>query len=244
VPHDFANAPQALVALVEVRDARRPVTAAFAAAWFRGLALLLPLFSVGCALTGQPRAPSTVAAPVASSRDPFREPGLGFERIALRRFRLSLEVPDPKGWRPERGPSRFVRLEHPATASSLAVRAWLEVERMTPKSCEEAARLFRELPKGGELLAREPRVVAGFESEVRVGLRPASAATPTSVEGYVTAFGARGRACLAFSFVTRGDGVDARRAVEERLALFDERTLAALRPEGFDEDALRESSTR
>lgn len=115
---------------------------------------------------------------------------------------------------------------------------------MTPKSCEESARLFRELPKGGELLAREPRVVAGFDSEVRVAVGPTGRAPPTTVEGYVTAFGARGRACLAFAFVTRSGGSDARRIVEERLALFDERTLGALRPEGFDEGALRESTSR
>ena len=209
-----------------------------------GLVSLAAGLAIGCAAPSLTTSPTNASAVPAPSRDPFREAGLGFERIALRRFRLSLEVPDPKGWRPERGPSRFVRLEHPATTSSLAVRAWVELDRMTPKSCEESARLFRELPKGGELLAREPRLVAGFDAEVRVGVRPIGVAPTTSAEGYVTAFGARGRACLAFAFVTRATGSDARRIVEDRLALFDERTLGGLRPEGFDEDALREPTPR
>lgn len=197
----------------------------------------LALALAGCA----PRtAPAVAPAPVAVARDPFRESNLTFERVALRRYRLSLEIPDPKGWRPERGVSRFARLDHDVTGSTLVVRTWLEQGLMTAKGCEEGARLFREFPRGGEVLASERRVVAGFDAAVRVAVE----AKASDATGYVTAFGSRGRACLAFAFSTRAAGADARLAVEERLALFDERTLAALRPDGFDEDALRELAPR
>ncbi|MBM4375983.1 MAG: hypothetical protein FJ095_12935 [Deltaproteobacteria bacterium] len=242
MPHELAGDGPAVRG--DSTAARRGPQSSLLGPVLGGLVSLAAGLAIGCGTSSQPSTPIDAATATAPSRDPFREAGLGFERIALRRLRLSLEVPDPKGWRPVRGPSRFVRLEHSATTSSLVVRVWLEVNRMTPKSCEESARLFRELPKGGELLAREPRLVAGFDSEVRVGVRPIGVAPATSVEGYVTAFGARGRACLAFAFVTRAEGSDARRIVEDRLALFDERTLAGLRPEGFDEDALRESTPR
>lgn len=81
--------------------AAHPAVGAFVVV--RGFVCLVSLaagLTIGCGTSSQPSPPIDAATATAPSRDPFREAGLGFERIALRRLRLSLEVPDPKGWRP------------------------------------------------------------------------------------------------------------------------------------------------
>lgn len=193
----------------------------FAAA---GLGALLQV--LGCA--HPERIPASVSAPVvplAPGTDPLREPTTRFERVVLRRMRLSLPIPDPAGWKPIPGRSRFVQLAHEGTRSSIVVGTSLENERVDARRCEDNARLYRDFPRGGERLSEEKRTIAGFDSVLRVAVLPGS--TP---RGYLTAFGVKGRHCLTFAFVTEAAGPDARQAVEERLALIDQRTLNAIIP--------------
>ena len=178
----------------------------------------------GCTAARDGGLPSNVAQKPRARVDTLRDPATKFERLALKRFRLSLELPDASGWHPARKKSRFVELDHEATGSTLVVRSWLSNDRMIPATCEADARLYREFPRGGELLSTEHRRIAEFESEVRDAV--SLGARPT---GYVTAFGARGRTCFAFAFTTEASGPDARAAIDERLALTEQRTLATLR---------------
>ena len=201
-----------------------------------------------CACSSTPNAPVRPALAPAPSKDERGSPETKFERVALKRFRLSIELPDGAAWHPVRKKSRFLELEHAASGSSLLVRSWLASDRMSAASCEAEARLYREFPRGGELLSSERRGIAAYDAEVRVGLlspvtQPETGAAPQAprVQGYVTAFGARGRGCLAISFTTEASGPLARTKVEDRLALVDERTLSTLRPLEALSPALRES---
>ncbi len=168
----------------------------------------------------QPSATSAEGAP------PFPSSGGGkpFDRVLVRRFQLSVEMPDPAGWHPVRAKSQFVELEHPATGSHLVVRAWFESENMTRQACEERARRARELPAGDVVVRETAAVPDGFDTELTVGTKAAA-----SVHGYLTAFGSRARHCFAFAFSTEHGGRDAARIVEARLAVMRERTLGTLR---------------
>ncbi len=166
-----------------------------------------------------------------------REPWSSFQRVALMRFGLSVELPDRAGWHGLRKKkSRFSQLDHPATGSMLVVSSWLASERMTPATCETEARLYRDFPRAGEVLSHGPRELAGFDVNVQVGVLspvpPSATKGPAPlphVEGYITAFGAHVRTCLAFAFTTAASGPDARATIEDLLALMDQRTVTTLR---------------
>jgi hypothetical protein len=155
---------------------------------------------------------------------------LTFARITLRRFQLEVQVPDPDGWHPVRGKSRFVELTHQGSSSRLLLRAWFEREVMDRKRCEEAARLYRDLPNGGQLLSRATASVPeGFDTEVVAAMIPGA-----PVRGYLTAFGARARHCFALSFTSDGPSSQ---IIEERIAVIDRRTVGTIRVlSGIDSD--------
>jgi len=197
--------------------------------------LLGAAHAVGC----QAPAPAAAPAPVAVQADRLGDPRAKMDRVVVRRFRLRIELPDPTGWRPRKERSRFLLLDHADTGSSLALRTWLEYDRMTARTCEQNARLFRELPRGGEPLLRERRAIAGFDAEVMVAVEPGEV-----TRGHVTAFGAKGRMCLAFAFSTEARGPLRRQVVEDRLAMLDERTLTRLAPVSGEDDVAREDDLR
>jgi hypothetical protein len=199
--------------------------------------LLLAALAPGCRASAPPAA--TVPNPVVDKADRLGDPRTTFERVALRRFRLGIELPDPSGWHPRKEKSRFALLDHAETGSELAVRSWLEYERVSSQTCEASARLFRDLPRGGDVLLRERRAIAGFDAEVTVAVLPGEA-----MRGYVTAFGFRGRTCFAFAFRTEARGADRRQTIEARLAMIDERTLNRIASIDGDDDLLREPPAR
>ncbi len=182
---------------------------------------------LGCSAPPPPsEVPTAKSASVALSRAAFGPTGpKAFARIAIKRFQLDVELPDPDGWHPVRGKSRFVELTH-VSGSRLLLRTWFDDDNMDRRRCEAGARLYRDLPRGGEILAREPLATPeGFDTEVVVGRTPGP-----PPQSYLNAFGARARRCFAFSFAT-----DA--AADDRIALIRERTLGTLRlTSGIDID--------
>ncbi len=151
-----------------------------------------------------------------------------FARVKLKRFDLSISIPDPAGWKVRRERSRFALLDHPETASSLVLRLWLESENMSRKRCEERARLWRDLPKRGQAISnRSIDVPRGFDTQVDVGFSASKPGEPLT--GYVMAFGAWARRCFAFAYTTSATGADAEQKIGDRLALVQGRTLEAMR---------------
>jgi hypothetical protein len=172
-----------------------------------------------------PPQPSVTAT--AALAEPFGvSGGKAFDRVTLRRFQLSLEVPDPNGWHPVRAKSQFLELAHAATGSHLVVRGWFENENATRHLCEERARRARTLPDG-ELIARAAAAIPeGFASEVTMG---AGNGTDGTTRRYLNVFGARARHCFALSFTTEDAGAHAVAAVEGRVAVIRDHTLASVR---------------
>lgn len=189
--------------------------------------------------------PEVVAPPQRPARAPLEEalrlssPRTTFGHINLRRYRLGLDLPDLEGWALRREKSRFIVLEHQTTGSRLELGTWSEYERLSVRSCEESARRLRQLPDGGELLLRERRDIAGFDSEITVAVTAGS-----KTLGHVLAFGHLGRTCLAFAFSTVAEGRGARTLVEDRLALIEERTLNRIRPSSANEVVGRAAAPR
>jgi hypothetical protein len=173
-----------------------------------------------------PEARATASALGSTASPPFGSSnGKPFARVTLRRLQLDLDLPDPDGWHPLRQKSRFIVLEHARSRSRLVVGTWFDDAPMSHTSCEQRARLYRDFPEGGQLLARQAMTVPdGFASEAVVAT---IAGEP--LRGYLNAFGARRRRCFALSFVTEDRTGDAARAVAERIAVIHERTLAGAR---------------
>ncbi len=188
----------------------------------RSFELLLALALIACGPSlpandgARPQPTASVAIPPSTSA-PFGASGAKrFARVTFRRFQLDVELPDPDGWHPVRGKSRFVELSHAASGSRLILRTWFDHDNMDRARCEEGARLYRDLPNGHVTLREPAASPEGFDTEVTVGAVPGPPA-----QSYLNAFGARARRCFAFSFVTD--------ASEDRLAIIRERTLATIR---------------
>ncbi len=159
---------------------------------------------------------------------PMRPGERRFARVKLKRFDLSISVPDPAGWKVRRERSRFALLDHAETTSALVLRVWLESEKMSRKRCEERTRLWRDLPKRGQSISsRHIDTPRGFDTKVDVGFGLSKPGEPLS--GYVMAFGARARRCFAFVFTTSASGGDAEQKIGDRLALVQSRSLEGIR---------------
>jgi hypothetical protein len=122
--------------------------------------------------------------------------------------------------------SSFVVLDHAPTSSRLVLRLWSESEVVSRESCEERARALRELPAadGEPTLSAAPQ---GFDTAVSLGVLTSKPGAP--LRGYLLAFGAAARRCLAFVFTTDASGPDAERRIAERLATMEEITLKQMR---------------
>ncbi len=124
--------------------------------------------------------------------------------------------------------SRFLVLEHAASASELLIALWREGDIMNHQRCERHARMLRELPTRGEglLSRRTVAVPSGFDTQVDVGF---SVAGPgAAIAGWALAFGGLGRECFAFIYRTRATGADAERIVGDRLAVMQTLTLEGI----------------
>jgi len=146
-----------------------------------------------------------------------------FAPVVSRRQQIRLYLPDRGGWRQRHERSSFLVLVHPDSHSRLVVRVWREPENMNRARCEAQARLARELPVRGQRVDRaELDVPRGFDTVVDTGvvdtgLHDTLADRPTA--GYLLAFGASVKRCVALVFTTEAMGSGAERAVGERLAV-------------------------
>lgn len=172
--------------------------------------------------------PPPVVAPAARLDD--LGAGASFQTVSSARFELSFPLPDARHFQIDDQSERWFVATHLPTSSILLVRAWREYELMDRRSCEERARLFRNLPvREGGVVIEDRRIDVPPEYDTMVEVR---ARVGTSrAQGSVLAFGARARKCFAFVFLTSGEHED---VVTARLSTITNGSLARMR---FD-DAL------
>jgi len=157
--------------------------------------------------------------------------GTSFKTVRSARFDFSLALPDIESFQINDQTTSWFVAQHQPTGSSVLVRSWREYELMNRVSCEERARLHRNLPerdKGTVIEDRRIDVPPEHDTMVEVRLREKSE-SPTFV-GTVLAFGGWARHCFAFVFVTTGDD---KKVVAARLSTMVTGTLEHLK---FDSD--------
>jgi hypothetical protein len=156
------------------------------------------------------------------------DPG-DFGRVSWRAAGMSLELPNPRGWR-QRGELGSFWLEHPASGSVLKLRYTSAERRSSPSQCaDQAARADRSLGPLLELPALEPpaklTAPSGFEGTVSLALDERE----NEAKGSVLAVGARTGRCFVAWFTTRAEGTHAMSVVLERLIVLSEHSLPSVR---------------
>lgn len=184
-----------------------PLPSSFSiAAWF-----VLGLTLSACQATTAPQqvvptSASTNSSPIETRRvDPLAE-GTSFKTIHSDRFGFSLELPDAGSFEIKDQKEPWFTAFHPLTGSTVLVRSWREYEMMNRVSCEQRARLYRDLPTrehGTVIEDRRVDVPPDHDTmvEVRVREKPES---PRFI-GSMLAFGGWSRHCFAFVFATTDD---------------------------------------
>lgn len=181
--------------------------------------LLLLFAGSACSTTPTPPAVSIAAEPAASN---LLDADWG--RFRSQRHGLSVPLPEGKTWRIDDRSSRWLEAIHPPTDTRLRARTWLEPRPVNRAHCEAQARRFAsDLP-----VADEPGVIEDgvtedlfapdFSSRLMVGMGDVSADSDI-LEGYVMAFGASGRRCVAMVFTARVKGPRGSAILGERLEL-------------------------
>jgi hypothetical protein len=162
-------------------------------------------------------------------REPFPTPPAAApeQRVFSKRFQMGIVLPDRGGWVLRKERSRFLIFDHAASSSQLSLALWREDDNMSPASCEEKARLWRDLPRRGKAIDElQLGVPKGFASHAEVGFGDSKPGEP--VHGYLLAFGAAARRCFAFAYATTAQGDGAERLVGDRLAVMRAVTLERL----------------
>jgi hypothetical protein len=146
------------------------------------------------------------AKPPESKRNDALAGGTAFKTFSSARFNLSLALPDNQAFKIEDQKTSWFVAEHTPTGSSVLVRSWREYELMNRVSCEERARLHKDLPgreRGTVIDDRRIDIPSQHDTMVEVRLREQTE-SPRYV-GTVLAFGGWARHCFAFVFATTND---------------------------------------
>lgn len=187
----------------------------------RGPAVGLLLLSLGpaCSPTTTPPAASVAPEPAPSA---LLDADWG--RFRSQRYGLSVPLPEGETWRIDDRSSRWLDALHTPTETRLRARTWLEPRPVNRAHCEAEARRFAsDLPVVDEQGVIEDKVTddlfaPDFSSRLIVGMGNVS---PDSdkLEGYVMAYGASGRRCVAMVFTARSKGPKGSATLGERLEL-------------------------
>lgn len=170
-------------------------------------------------------------APLEAKRIDALAEGTSFKTVRSARFDFSLALPDLESFEINDQTTSWFVAQHQPTGSSLLVRSWREYEHMNRVSCEERARLHRNLPereKGTVIEDRRIDIPPEHDTMVEVRLRE-KADSPQFI-GTVLAFGGWARHCFAFVFSTMGDD---KKIVAARLSTMVSGTLEHIK---FDSD--------
>lgn len=183
------------------------------------IGLLLLLAGPACSPTNTPNAVKVLPEP-----SPSVLLDADWGRFRSPRHGLSVPLPEGKTWRIDDHSSRWLDAFHPSTETRLRARTWLEPRPVNRTHCEAEARRFSpDLPVVDEHGVIEDTVTnelfaPDFSSRWIVGMGNVNPGSD-KLEGYVMAFGASGRRCLAMVFTTRVGGPKGSAILGERLEL-------------------------
>jgi hypothetical protein len=184
------------------------------------LALVVALLPLACGPTAKPR--TQPVSPKAEAPAVLKDGDWG--RFRSQRQGLSIPLPEGKTWRIDDHSDRWLDARHPATATRLRARTWIEPKPVNRDHCEaEARRLAPDLPVVDEHGAIDDHVSSelfapDFSSHVIVGVNDADPKSG-ALEGYVLVFGAAARRCVVLSFTTQVNGPKGSAVLGERLEL-------------------------
>lgn len=152
------------------------------------------------------------------------------------RFKLSVPLPEGRGWRIDDHSRRELVATHSATRSTLTLYSFAEPELVNRQSCEARAR------ESGLFTLHDPRTVAdevtigpdAYDTRIWIALE-AGASSESPMTGHAFLFGAYIRKCLFVHYATsvpsqRGEPLLTSRLATARLLI-----LAGLRMEPFDQ---------
>jgi hypothetical protein len=165
------------------------------------------------AISASASAPASASADLADTR---------WGQFPSKRFDLTVPLPDGTAWKIDDHRTHWLVAEHPGSSSVLRVRLWHEQEVMTRDRCEQRAREWtRDLPvlADARIVDRHaaPEVPApGYDTEIVTGI---AANKNDRVDGFVTAFGASMKRCVALVFTTSASGPTASGRVGDRLGV-------------------------
>ncbi len=182
---------------------------------------------VGCGPGEPPRAPAP-ATVVAATPDAFPLDEARWPKFHSLRFRLSVPLPDGKGWKIDDHAQPELHAVHEPTRSRLVLFAWNESELMNRARCEERAR-NRGLVGDGLTTVDEAVTVGpeAYDTRVWVAVKPGKDKT-TPLVGHVFAFGAFIRRCLFVDFQSEVPSGKDEEALSNRLAVVKVRLLGGL----------------
>lgn len=150
--------------------------------------------------------PPRINAPVETKRIDALAEGASFKTVTSDRFGFSIELPDAGKFEIKDHKESWFSAAHTPTGSSLLMRTWREYETMNRVSCEQRARLYRDLPlREGGTVIDDRRIDVPHEHDTMVEVRVREKSASPRFTGSVLAFGGWVRHCFAFVFVTTDD---------------------------------------
>lgn len=153
-----------------------------------------------------PTSPSTNNTPLETKRIDALAEGASFKTVHSDRFGFSLDLPDAASFEIKDQKDPWFVAIHPQTGSTVLVRSWREYELMNRVSCEQRARLYRDLP-GRELgtVIEDRRIDVPPEHDTMVEVRVHEKSESPRFIGSALAFGGWAHRCFAFVFATTDD---------------------------------------
>ena len=181
-----------------------------------------------CACRGPEAAPrSSLPQPRAAEPLPSAVfmPNGGWNRIELPDMALTLEVPDAQGWRAAGGRD-WLRIEHPASDSSIELRRVRIAAHARPSDCASEAGLeFTTRDPSEWLEQRSLLTPAELRIDLAVGLAPAK---DQMLVGSVEAAAVGSRTCVGIRIRTAVQGVGSEPEIARRLSVFADRVVPSL----------------
>jgi hypothetical protein len=175
----------------------------------------------------EPQRPRPRDGSAALRHEPGELHGSSWKSVALKRFSLSVPLPEFAEWSIDDASEHWFVARHAGSRSELRVRAWSAARLITPEQCEAQARAWLPtipLPAESDAVeVRRLRAPDGYHGRLIAGVRMPEGVA--ELEGYALAFGATVGRCYTAVFTTRARGSRAEEQVGAALAVIAGGTL-------------------
>lgn len=179
----------------------------------------------------RPPAPPPTGADAGPAKPADGSWSSGWGKFHSKRFNVTLNLPDGKGWKIDDHHDPDMVAVHAATSSRLTVRATTEEGLMNRRRCEERARALGVLPDAAE------KVFTTLEDEVWIGPEAYDSRVWVTIEagrpggavvGHVFLFGSFVRRCLLVHLATSVPSANDEERLALRLAVAKEKVVKAI----------------